>query len=397
MPGIFLNPSGCCCTPACVDGGTICVALVNTCPGDRAGVSVTITGTASASGTTDASGAYCASGLPVGPYTVALSKADCQCPGPFNVNVACDQTTGVSGVVKCDHVQQYTVCVYSCNSLPLPGAVCSFTGAVEGDCTTGDDGCCSLPFSKTGAYSLTVSHPTGRFTPQTFSRQIFNICTPASLGVTLPAAAGYVCCIPGTPFPCKATLLISDSQGGTTPIDVSQCGGSVCSMRMMDEVATTNAGVCPCVGGGFEFIPPPTLSLANALGWNLSFFHFGGPLLRQMIPIPNLDASGGSLLWSEACPDSGDCGPPFSRSNWRQARGCNTGTDAVDYGPFPIQFKYQFDGATTLWADVDSLYPFVCTFTFTPRHGFGPTPDPGVPFTPVVDGQVFALTAVVHE
>jgi hypothetical protein len=367
------------------------VALTSQCSGNSAGYAVSVADDADvevASGTTDASGAFCASGLAFGDYGVTATRAGCN---SFFATVAVDScsTSTVAGDAKCSTNESVNVTVSGCFGFPLPGAVVTYSGPDSGSVTTDAAGEASFFTDKTGSFSFTVAHPSGRFASASGTFAKATKCTAAGITRQLSPASGFVCCdvLKGgsSPYPISKTLTLTDPSGATTvAIDALTCQGSVCVDRSMSDVSPTVSGSlqcpkCTCTVGGSSDQP------AADVGFNSTAVQYQAtlsdpPTLGQAHYIFQWIAAGG-VQYRADCPTTHLC-TADTRRTWRFGRACGAG--------FQLGFPHRSDGPSSV--TVNSYMPLNITFNYSHGSGFGP-----VALASTVDGDVFATTLNLSE
>jgi len=205
---------------------TLCVGITYCNGTPVSGETVTVTGPAGGTCTTGSGGSCCidiTSGGS-GSYTISWGKTgfiggsttvNVTCPGTTNVNVT-DSPTGTG----------YTVTVYGCNGLPLPGAAVS-AGCVSG--TTNSSGQVTFPLCTPGTYTWSVSAP--RFVPQSGTFTINAGCIGSGLPniVNLLPATGYTCAGSNynCAYPIATTLYATCAVGSITLLYCPIAGNSI--------------------------------------------------------------------------------------------------------------------------------------------------------------------------
>jgi hypothetical protein len=229
---LFWPKSGsCCCGDEC---GTITI-VVRRCTTGAVIVGATVTVEDSddvtvGSGTTDSTGTYVVTIPAAGTYTITATSGSLP-PGTVEFTVPC----AASGIVI-DLGRILTVQINGCNTMPLAGATVTATLADAAYTAVSDSaGVAKVAVGGRATYTVTATHPSGRFTPPASTTATFAAgatdCAVART-MTFAAATGYRCvdwCVGCLPvmfpgmkcvYPYAETLFMSDSvYGGTVTLD----------------------------------------------------------------------------------------------------------------------------------------------------------------------------------
>lgn len=378
MPGIGMNPSNCCC---CDEPTRLCITLFNQCAfEDSFDVDVTITGpNGSRTLNTGEGNEVCFSGVVPGHYTIATAKSGCTTPSG-STNVACgDDKSIVLGSVNCTDGANFDFVVLGCGDNPLPGAECSISGANSGACTTDAEGRCSIPISNTGFTAWTVTHPSGRFDSASGGLNIFGLCEPSGVEVSLSPADGYACCFPGSddfpdnPYPVSTSLIWTDCTGEYAfSLNPVGCGQDICASMTLGDVSLEGTSDCvTCIGGGVKKFPPTDIGFhpINVL-LSITLGNLGPNKLRYFyrtftaVGVKRLDYKTGAV-----CPD---CGINDASRSWRMNATCEDLESNISTGGI------NWETRASISYTVNSVIPFNMTATINPSgNGYGP----GAPFT----------------
>lgn len=190
----------------------------------------------------------------------------------------------------CGEEPTFRVTVRGCNSMLLEGAVVTITmGGTDYTGTTDASGVVDLAIPATGSYSMSTSHPSGRFATQTGSGT--RTSGLVTLDVLLLAATGYTCqdwestggtgnrdCV----YPLANTLYLTDPIYGAVTLTFG--GSNWGASKVVSYVA---CGPCPAgsitlsygvgrVAGGD---PSPVLQMSSRYGFS-GCPQEGGPGIR---------------------------------------------------------------------------------------------------------------------
>lgn len=192
------------------------MTLTPLCSGDATGYSIVVedhaTGTvvASESITSTTVQPVCFA-LPPGSYDVAATKSGCQGASWTSQPVTCGATTPLSASALCARGSIVFSVASTCGGA-LPGASIAISGPDTGTVTTGSDGKATYYSAKTGQFSATITHPSGRYAPLSYTFIKLNCTTTDDQVRFLGPAAGYVCCS-GVTYPIKSTLHLTIGDG----------------------------------------------------------------------------------------------------------------------------------------------------------------------------------------
>ena len=147
-----------------------------------AGVTISLTGAATATTTTAADGAYVFTGLANGSYTVTPSMGTntfTPASSPVTIN-----NTSVSGVNFTMNTYSISGTVTKAGGLPVAGVTISLTGAATATTTTVANGTYTFTGLANGSYTVTPSMGTNTFTPAS-SPAVVNNANVAGVNFTL--------------------------------------------------------------------------------------------------------------------------------------------------------------------------------------------------------------------
>lgn len=399
MGGIGLNPSTCCCGE-CTQDTSLCISVSKTCGNlEVAGVEVEATGPGGTySGTTDAvNGRVCFDDVVPGHYDITTSKDGCTTPSG-SVDVACGDDKSVNiGKVNCSPGQVFTFDIDGCAENPLPGCVCTLSGANSGSAVTDASGHCEIPITASGVTLWSVSHPSGRFQDASGSKTV-SLCSSNGVGLALSPADGFACCFPflgaseelqDNPYPISTSLLWTDCTGEYEfEIDPTGCGQDVCTQVELGDVSLTGPSSCAtCTGGGTKQFPPTDIGVHPIhVLLTINFSTLGYNILRYLYRTYTGVSSTKFFNYKTgaACPD---CGTDDASRSWRIDDTCE---DLADTDPVGNpNYEIRASSAYT----VNSAVPFNLTATINPTgNGYGP----GDPFT-TWNGSAPCATVVISE
>jgi Domain of unknown function (DUF1929)/Bacterial Ig domain/Carboxypeptidase regulatory-like domain/Kelch motif len=229
-----------------------------------AGVTVNLSGTSTATATTDASGNYSFSGLSNGGYTVTPSKSGYSFT-PINAPV-----TVSSANVPVQNFASVAVPTYSITG-SVSGAITSgvtmtLSGAATGTTTTDASGNFSFTGLSNGSYTVIASKPSYTFTP---ASQEVPISGTNVGSVTFTSAVAPTWSISGTISPATlstgAAIALSGAASATTTVDSS---GNYTFSGLFSGSYTVTPG-----GSGLAFTPTSqslSLNVGNASGVNFT-------------------------------------------------------------------------------------------------------------------------------
>jgi hypothetical protein len=373
------------------------VTIFNECAStDANDVDITITGPETRTVNTGDDIEACFEDIKPGHYTITTHKEGCATPSG-EVDIACGDDKSINlGYANCSEGALFTFDIFGCASNPLPGAVCTLSGAVSGSATTDASGHAEIPITATGSVAWSVSHPSGRFNSASGSKTVSDLCEDSEVGVafSLSPADGYACCFPflggfpDNPYPISTSLLWTDCTGEYEfDIDPVGCGQDICTSIELDDVSLDGPSSCvTCTGGGTKQFPPTDIGVhpINVL-LSLNLGSIAANIIRYYYrTYTGLSVKFFNYKTGAVCPD---CGADDASRSWRVNDTC----DALETGKETGGIQYEIRASVSYV--VNSVIPFNLTSTINPAgNGYGP----GDPFTSW-SGEPPCATVVISE